>query len=160
MAQKTEKSGAVLLIALFKLFKGVLLVTVALGTFRLVNKDIHETLLKWAHELHVDPDGHKAHAVITKVSFVQRKQLEELGVGELFYSSLLLTEGIGLLLRRRWAEYFTVITTAVFIPLEIYELFEHVSPTKIIVLVINVAIVWYLVQRIRTSAPEAVPAAA
>jgi uncharacterized membrane protein (DUF2068 family) len=155
VAQKTEKSSTVLLIALFKLFKGVLLVTVALGTFRLVHRDVHESLMRWAHELHVDPEGRKANAVITKVSFVQPKQLEELGAGELFYSALLLTEGIGLLMRRRWAEYFTVISTAVFLPLEIYELFERVSATRILVLLINAAIVWYLVDRIRKDKPEA-----
>jgi len=158
VAQKTEKSSTVLAIALFKLFKGVLLFTVALGTFRLIHRDVHETLLRWTEELHVDPEGRKANAVILKASFISPKQLEELGVGELFYASLLLTEGIGLLLRRRWAEYFTVISTAVFIPLEIYELLEKASFTKVVVLAINVAIVWYLIARLREKKPEPVAA--
>jgi uncharacterized membrane protein (DUF2068 family) len=152
--RKTEKSSTVLLIALFKLFKGVLLVTVALGTFRLVHRDVHEILLRWTEELHVDPEGRKANAILVKASLISPKQLEELGIGELFYASLLLTEGIGLLLRRRWAEYFTVISTAVFIPLEIYELIEKPSFTKILVLAINTAIVWYLVNRLRGGTPE------
>jgi len=64
----------------------------------------------------------------------------------------LFTEGIGLLLRRRWAEYFTIIMTALFLPLEIYEIVEKVTLTRVVVLIINAAIVWYLVQRVRKSA--------
>ena len=54
--------------------------------------------------------------------------------------SLLLTEGIGLLMRKHWAEYFTVISTAVFIPLEVYEIFHRFTLTKVGVLAVNVAI--------------------
>ena len=72
-----------------------------------------------------------------------------LSVGTLFYSALFFTEGIGLLLRKRWAEYFTIISTGAFIPLEIYELLKHVTPVKILLMILNVAIVVYLVLRLR-----------
>jgi uncharacterized membrane protein (DUF2068 family) len=62
----------------------------------------------------------------------------------------LLTEGVGLLLRKRWAEYFTIITTAGLIPLELYELAKHVTAAKIAILIINIAIVVYLVVRVRS----------
>ncbi len=52
------------------------------------------------------------------------------------------------MLRKRWAEYFTIITTAGLIPLEVYEINRHVTAPKIVVLLINVAIVVYLVARI------------
>ena len=151
MAQTTAKSRGILLIALFKLFKGILLALVAFGTLRLIHRDIHETLLNWTHHLHIDPGGHRANALIGKVSGVSLTQLKEIAAGEIFYAGLLLTEGIGLLLRRRWAEYITVISTALFIPLEIYELVEKLSPVKLVVLAINVAIVWYLIVRLRSA---------
>jgi uncharacterized membrane protein (DUF2068 family) len=66
----------------------------------------------------------------------------------------LLTEGIGLLLRRRWAEYFTVIVTGSFIPLELYELSRHISMTRLIVVAINVAVVWYLIVVLRRGGRE------
>lgn len=62
---------------------------------------------------------------------------------------LYLTEGVGLILQKRWAEYFTVITTSALIPLEIYELAKRVSTVKLAILVVNVVIVWYLISRIR-----------
>ena len=62
---------------------------------------------------------------------------------------LLLTEGVGLAWGKRWAEYFTIIATSSFIPLEIYEIFRHTNVTKVVVLLINVAVVWYLVLELR-----------
>ena len=129
-----------MLIAGFKLLKALLLLAAALATMKLLHKDVQVTLTGWAHHLHVDPQGKKANAVISKASGLSTLQLEELAGGELFYTGLLFTESIGLFLRRRWAEYFTVITTATFIPLEVYELLEKVSPVKVGVLVLNIAI--------------------
>ena len=67
---------------------------------------------------------------------------------------MLLTEGTGLLLRQRWAEYFTVVVTGSFIPLELYELARHVTVLRLIVIGINVAIVWYLIAALRRGGTE------
>jgi len=45
----------------------------------------------------------------------------------------MLTEGVGLALRKRWAEYLTIIATSSLIPLEVYELIQHFSVMKILV---------------------------
>jgi uncharacterized membrane protein (DUF2068 family) len=55
-----------------------------------------------------------------------------------------LVEAVGLWYQRRWAEYLTLVVTAAFLPLEVYELTRTVSPLKVIALIINVAIVVYL----------------
>lgn len=52
---------------------------------------------------------------------------------------------MGLWYQRRWAEYLTFIATALFLPLEVYELTSTVSPFKVTALLINLAIVIYLV---------------
>jgi uncharacterized membrane protein (DUF2068 family) len=146
---KDKRSATLLAIALFKLFKCVLLVSVGVGALRLLHRDVAETVQHWVHVLRVDPDNRFFHAIVTKVIAVTPKQLEALSIGTFFYAALLLTEGVGLLMRKFWAEYFTVITTAVFIPLELYEIAKHISVTRIIVLLVNVAIVVYLITRIR-----------
>jgi len=59
--------------------------------------------------------------------------------------------------RQRWAAYVTVIATAAFIPLEVFELTRRVSWLKLVVIAMNVAVVWYLVTRLRkewTSLPD------
>jgi uncharacterized membrane protein (DUF2068 family) len=151
MVKAPEKSPAtLLLIALFKLFKGILLLCVAIGALRLLHKDVAEVVMRWVDILRVDPDNRFIHRLIVRSFGVQPKQLKELSAGTFFYAGILLTEGIGLLLRKRWAEYFTVISTGVFIPLEVYEIFHHFTWTKVWVMAVNVAIVWYLVRRIRS----------
>jgi uncharacterized membrane protein (DUF2068 family) len=137
------------LIAVFKLIKGILLVVVGVGALKLLHRDVAETVTRWVDILRVDPDNRFIHRMLSHLLAVSPKQLKEASVGTFVYASLLLTEGTGLLLRKRWAEYFTIITTAGLIPLEIYEISRHVTAVKIIVLLINAAIVLYLVARIR-----------
>src|SRR5580692_9491781 len=60
------------------------------------------------------------------------------------YALLEGTEAVGLWLGRRWAEYLTFLATVIFVPYEIYELAKSVSALKVLALVINLAIVAYL----------------
>src|SRR6202011_1333959 len=96
-----------------------------------------------------DPDNRFIHAVLMKLLAGDNPKLKKISAGTFFYAALLLTEGIGLLLRKRWAEYFTIITTASLLPLEIYEIVHRVSIAKILVLAVNAAIVWYLAVQLR-----------
>ena len=60
------------------------------------------------------------------------------------YALLELVEGIGLWLLKRWGEYFAVVATAIFLPLEIHDLIKGVTPTRTVTFAINVAAVVYL----------------
>src|SRR3984957_5226501 len=144
-----NRSVTIFLIALFKLTKGGLLVIVGIGAHRLLHRDVAETVAHWVDILRVDPDNRYIHRLLTHVLAVTPAQLKAASVGTFIYAGLLLTEGTGLLLRKRWAEYFTIITTAGLIPLEIYEISRHVTFAKFAVLVVNVAIVIYLVAHVR-----------
>lgn len=61
------------------------------------------------------------------------------------YAVLQIVEGVGLWLLKRWGEYFAVVATSVFLPLEIHEIVKGVTTTRVATLVINVAAVLYLV---------------
>jgi uncharacterized membrane protein (DUF2068 family) len=151
MAFVKQKSPiTLLLIALFKLVKGLLLLAVGIGAVKLLHRDIAETLSDWVDFLRVDPDNRYIHGILARLLNLSPGQLKAASVGTFIYAGLLLTEGVGLLLRKRWAEYFTIITTAGLIPLELYELAKHVTAAKIAILIINIAIVVYLVVRVRS----------
>ena len=66
-------------------------------------------------------------------------------MGTFFDSALLLTEGTGLFLGKPWAQFFTIIATSSFVPLEVYELTKRVSSAKLVVLLLNLVVVAYLV---------------
>jgi uncharacterized membrane protein (DUF2068 family) len=72
-----------------------------------------------------------------------------LALGALLYAALETTEGIGLAMRRRWAEYLTVIATGVLIPFEVTEVVARPTAFRVGALVVNVAIVVYLAYRKR-----------
>ena len=149
-SSKEPFSFVLFLIGVFKLFKALLLIVAGIGAIRLLHKDLASTAMHWVQVLRVDPDNRYIHGVLVRIFRVTPKQLRELSVGTFIYAGLFLTEGFGLLLRKHWAEYFTIITTGLFIPLEIYELVRHFTITKLVVTVINVLIVWYLVARVRS----------
>lgn len=149
-SRKQESATVLVLIALFKLVKALALIAVGVGALKYLHKDLAASVLHWVNVLRVDPDNRFIQPILAKAFSVTPKQLKELSAGTFFYAALLLIEGIGLPLRKHWAEYFTIITTGALLPLEVYELVKHVTMAKIIVLVINAAIVWYLVVRVRS----------
>jgi uncharacterized membrane protein (DUF2068 family) len=61
------------------------------------------------------------------------------------YAVIELVEGVGLWLLKRWGEYFAVVATSVFLPLEIYDLTKGVTMTRAVTFTINIAAVIYLV---------------
>ena len=72
-----------------------------------------------------------------------------LAIGAITYALLEGTEGVGLAMRRRWAEYLTVIATGILIPYEAYEVVHHVTLFKVGALLLNLAVVGYLAYRKR-----------
>lgn len=71
--------------------------------------------------------------------------LHLLGLALFAYALLEGVEAVGLWYQRRWAEYLTFIATALLLPLEVFELTRTISPFKITALLINLAIVVYLI---------------
>lgn len=72
-----------------------------------------------------------------------------LAVSAIIYATLEATEGIGLAMRRRWAEYLTVIATGILIPYEAYEVVMRPTLFKAGALLLNLAVVGYLAYRKR-----------
>lgn len=116
---------------------------------RLLHKDVADTVLHWVDVLGVDPDNRFIHRALLRIFRVTPKELRELSAGSFVYAGIFLTEGTGLVRHKHWAEYMTLISTGLFIPLEIYELVRHFTWVKVGVTVINAAIVVYLAKRVR-----------
>jgi len=149
-----RSDGTVMLIGALKLFKGLLLLLLAFGSLHLLHRDIADTLSPIIAELHIDPENRHFARPLASIWALDDRALKRIGAGAFFYAALLSTEGIGLLLRQRWAEYFTVLVTGSFVPLELYELARRATVTRLLVLAINVAIVCYLVAHIAATRTE------
>jgi uncharacterized membrane protein (DUF2068 family) len=149
MTEKRKGSRGLWLIAAFKLVKGLGLLILAIGALKLLHKDVAAEVERWINLLRFDPHNHYIEKLLAKLGMIDERRLEELSVGTFFYAGLFLTEGIGLALRKRWAEYLTIVSTASLLPLEIYEITKRVTTVKIGLLLINIAVVVYLVKEVR-----------
>jgi uncharacterized membrane protein (DUF2068 family) len=143
--------GTLLAIALFKFVKGALLLALACGALTLLHKDVTATVEHWLDQLRVDPDNQFIGTLLTRLQLVHTKELKELTALGAGYASLFLTEGTGLLFRQRWAEWLTIIATSSLMPLEIYELIKDFTALRLLVLVVNAAVVLFLVYWVRTN---------
>jgi uncharacterized membrane protein (DUF2068 family) len=150
---KSSNDRLIRVIAVFKFFKTALLIAIGVGAFRLMHKDIGNVLEHWVEALRLDPGRHFLDVALAKASDLRPEQIRKLGLGSFLYAGLFLTEGTGLWLRKRWAEWLTTIITSSLVPVEIYEIHRHPGWVKVGVLAVNVAVVVYLIWHMRSRRP-------
>lgn len=149
MPGKAAHGRGLRVIAAFKLLKAFALIGVGVGALELLHKDVATLVEHWINVFRVDPHNHYIDLLLAKLAILDDRRLKELSVGTFVYASIFLVEGVGLVLRKRWAEYFTIITTSSLLPIEIYELTRRVSIGRSFALLINVAVVAYLIFELR-----------
>jgi uncharacterized membrane protein (DUF2068 family) len=136
------------LIALYKLLQAALLVAVGVGALKLLHKDVADVLGHVARELRMNPEGHLVGFLLDKASLLNDHRLHQISFFLFGYAALGVVEGMGLMLEKVWAEYFTSFITASFLPLEIFEIFHRVTWFRIGLLVVNLAVLAYLVSHL------------
>lgn len=124
--------------------------TAGVTALYLAGHDATETLTRWVARLHLDPGSHWIERPLAAALALPPHSLRAIGLGTFVYAAVFLTEGVGLLLRRHWAEYLAVVATASLLPLEAYELIQHMRPTRVFIVAANLAIVLYLIARLRS----------
>ena len=150
VAKKEKRDTWLILIGVVKVFKALLLVAIGIGAIRLLHGDIGEHVERWAQQLNVDAWNPFFQTFPAKVESMSPHKMSLVCVGAFAYSGLFLTEGVGLLMRKRWGEIVTIIITGSFLPFEIYHLVEKgFSVFKILLLLGNVAVLIYLIWRLK-----------
>ena len=93
---KSTDTRLIRLIAVFKVFKAMLLVAVGVGALKLIHTDVSSLLEKWVHHFGLDPGSrYLGHLILTAATLTPTK-IKDLAVGSFVYAALFLTEGIGL----------------------------------------------------------------
>jgi len=139
-------------IAVFKVVKGLLLLLVGLGLLKLVHADIATLFSLLIEALHLQADSRMLHALALKVDALQPHSVFVMGAISLSYAGLLLIEGTGLWFELSWASYLTVISTSLLLPFEFYEVLQEASALRIGLLLLNLAIVVYLISQLKQHA--------
>ena len=174
-AKRGAGNQGIFLIAVFDLVKAVLFLVAAFGVFRLVDRNTHVELTRLLHAFRLSGDHMFIRRLLVKADVITDPDKRILTGVLLLYTAMYTVEGVGLLLRKRWAEYFAVLMTAIPLPFEVYTLVHHaahrpsggtlpvdqsapmllhgeVYVLKFAVLIINVGIVYYLIYHLRRTA--------
>lgn len=138
-----ERRG-LLLVGIYKFFEAAFFIAVGTGALHLIHKDIGDVVMRLVDSLPVDPEGRLVSFLMDKADLINAHDLRRIGAGALLYAATRVVEGTGLLLRKTWAEYFTVVLTTLGLPVEIYELVRRAHWLKFAALVLNLVILFYL----------------
>jgi uncharacterized membrane protein (DUF2068 family) len=149
-------------VASVEFLKGLIVLLAGFGVLSLVHRDawdVAESFLEW---LHISPDTHYAQVFLNLADQVTDTKLWGVAVGALAYSSLRFLEAYGLWRERAWAEWLALVSGAIYLPFEIYELARRPDWIRLGIFVVNLAVVVYMVflriqarDRARTSLPAA-----
>lgn len=138
----------------FKLVIGLLLALAATGVLAVVHQDVAAIVENWVNRLHLDPESRYIAALLEQLTLVEDRHLQILSGITFAYAALQLAEGVGLLMKKLWAEYLTVVATSLLIPVEIYEVLMRFGWWKLLVLIVNTWIVWYLIRALKRSSAQ------
>jgi len=134
------------LIALFKIAKGMLVL--ALGFSLIVlNSRTHwmDAISDWADDELLVVHSKTLHYLLNQLqNALAGGHLRGTGLVALFYSAVLFTEGTGVYLQQRWAEFLMILATAALIPFEAHHLWAKPSVGATVILAVNCFIVWFL----------------
>jgi uncharacterized membrane protein (DUF2068 family) len=141
---QSDRQRGLLLVGLFKLGKALFFAAVGAGALHLVNRNMRSVLMHVVDVLGIDPERHFVSVLLDHVQFIDPHELRKAGVLSFLYAAVCVVEGAGLVLKKRWAGYFTVILTALGLPWEGFELLVRFSLYKLALLAINFGVLLYL----------------
>jgi uncharacterized membrane protein (DUF2068 family) len=137
------------LIAVFKFFKATLLVALAFALLHLRHPEVSEHFVTWLRAFPFATGHQMISDLIATILGTPERTIGVFGGIALGYAVLYAIEGFGLWRNAHWAEYLTVVTTSLLVPIEIWEIVRHPTALKWLTLIINLAIVAYLVHLLR-----------
>jgi uncharacterized membrane protein (DUF2068 family) len=141
-------------VAVLEAIKGLIVFGAGFGALALLHHDVRHFAESLVTRLHIDPERHYAGVFLDAAARVTDVYLWALAVLALAYTALRWVEAYGLWLNRRWAAWLGAASGAIYLPIEVYELWHKPSPIKGTTLAFNVAVVAYLLwtlQRGRTA---------
>jgi len=155
IAEHGRRDRGLLAIGLFKLGKAILFFCIGIGALHLVHKDLGDEVMRLAARLKFDPESRVVTILLDKVDLIDAHRLKQISLATFGYSAVALTEGIGLVLEKVWAEYLTLFLTASFLPWEVYELSRRPDWFRLSLLLINLAVLGYLIWALRRKRQDA-----
>lgn len=146
-ARRASQHGVGLrVIAIYKAVKTVGLILIATAAFHLYKTQNFDELVHWLEHLSLADSNSLRWKLVQALEDMGPNKFVAIGIVALAYAAIFATEGIGLWLRKYWAEWFTVFATGSLVPVELYETMHNFSWLKLAAMISNILIVIYLVR--------------
>ncbi|HWR52540.1 MAG TPA: DUF2127 domain-containing protein [Bryobacteraceae bacterium] len=153
---KVASAAGLRAVAIFEALKGMVVLALGLGLLALLHKDVEQAAENVLLHLHINPDRRLSHAILDAASRVTDGRLWAVAGAATAYAGVRFTEAWGLWHRRVWAEWFALLSGALYLPWEILKIFERPNWLHVTLLTGNIAIVLYMLY-IRLLACRRVP---
>lgn len=140
-------------LALFKMAKALLLFLAGAGALSLLRPAEEARVRELLSDMTIRQGHRFVERALHVLNVTSPRQMTLVGLASICYGLLFATEGVGLWLEKRWAEWLTIVATGSLIPFELYELARALTPVRALALVVNVGAVSYLIYRVRHPAP-------
>jgi uncharacterized membrane protein (DUF2068 family) len=144
-----HRDSGLLAIGLLKLVEAVFFFLVGMGALHFIHRDLGDAAVRLAERLKMDMDGRVMTWVLDHLDDVTAHRLRQIGIATFFYAGLRVTEGVGLVMEKMWAEYLTVGVTMSFLPWELYEIFRRLDWIRVCLLAVNLLVLAYLLWCLR-----------
>jgi len=132
-------------VASFELSKGLIVLAAGFGVLLLLHRDTSEIAQSLLRLLHISPDHRLTRMFLRSANRVTDKNLWTFAAVAAVYSILRFVEAYGLWRARAWAEWIALVSGALYVPFEIHELIRRLSLFHLSLLVVNLAVVLYMV---------------
>ena len=142
------------LIGALKLTEAALFIALGVGVLHMLHKDLVDELTRLMVALHHDPEGRFSSLLLDKAALLDPHRLKQISAAIFAHAGLDILEGTGLVLRKVWAEFVTVILSGFFLPFEFMALAHHVTWIRVVLTALNVAVVIYLIFHLRMKLRE------
>lgn len=141
----THLSRGLRTIAFFESLKGVLVLVVGFGLLSLVHHDLQAAAERLVRLSHLNPAHHYPRVFIEASANINDSRLRLLAALAFLYAGVRFIEAYGLWRMKVWAAWLAIVSGAVYLPVEVFELVKHATFMRGGVLLINASIVLYLV---------------
>lgn len=138
---KQHQRTALHAVALLEAAKGALIITAGFGLLALIHRDVQTLAEEIVRHFHLNPASGIPRIFLESASAADGSRLQLLALGAFGYASVRFIEAWGLWRGRPWAEWLGIVSGGIYLPLEIYELFISITPVKIGIFLVNVAVV-------------------
>ena len=128
-------------VAVYETVKGTLLLLGGFGLLSLVHRDVRQIVAALVGRFHLNPAHRFASSFIEAAAHVTDARLWIYASLGFLYALFRYVEAYGLWYGRPWAEWLAVVSGGIFLPLEIYELYEKITWVRISAFTINLLVV-------------------